>query len=125
MGRVGIMGKLWAFLKEHGGAITAVLLLLTVALYAGNLQQRVASAEEEIKTVRDQMIKADTKGEDRVVRIYDKLEGFSKKLDDFTKEQRDHLIADANHNRDIAISLQAVSNDLKAIKEELNRRKRQ
>lgn len=112
------------FLKEHGRAITAVILLLGIAVYAGNLHQRVASAEEEIRNVRDRSLQTEKMSEDRVVRIYDKLEGLSKHLDDFTKEQRDHVIADTNQNKDIAVNLQMVSSDLKALREELNRRKK-
>jgi hypothetical protein len=66
------------FFQGTGNAITAIAVLLGAAIYAGNLQQRVASAEDEIKTVRDQAIQAGKTSEERIVRLYDKLEGFSK-----------------------------------------------
>lgn len=118
------MVKTWSFFKEHGAAVTAVLAVLAVVVYAGSMHQRVASAEDDLRTIQDQVIRADKTAEDRVVRIYDKLDGFSQKLDAFTKEQRDHLLADANQYREISVNIQSVADDLKAIREDLKHRKR-
>ena len=118
------MAKVWDTLKEHGTAITALVAVCAVVVYAGILHQRVASAEQDIEKMQSQVIRADKTAEDRVVRIYDKLDGFAQKLDDFTKEQRDHLLSDADQYRDISVKLQTVSDDLKAIREDLHRRKK-
>jgi uncharacterized membrane-anchored protein YhcB (DUF1043 family) len=114
------MRELWDFVTTHAVALTLVITLASAvivgALYIGSLGTRVAQAEDAIKTMGKQVDKIDTTDEERVKRIYDKLDIVTNKLDLFTRDMQQHYLADAETSKILAVNLQKMASDVEIIR---------
>ncbi len=125
MARDESMRQLWWFITDHAVALALVVTIIggviVGAVYVGNLGARVVQAEDAIKEMGTQVQKVDSTDEERVKRIYDKLDSVTTKLDAFTHEMRQHYMDDAEHSKIIAVNLQKLTSDLEAIRGRMER----
>jgi hypothetical protein len=125
MARDESMRQLWWFITDHAVALALVVTIIggviVGAVYVGNLGARVVQAEDAIKEMGTQVQKVDSTDEERVTRIYDKLDSVTTKLDAFTHEMRQHYMDDAEHSKVIAVNLQKLTSDLEAIRSRMER----
>jgi len=125
MARDESMRQLWWFITDHAVALTLVVTIIggviVGAVYVGNLGARVVQAEDAIKEMGTHVQKVDSTDEERVKRIYDKLDSVTTKLDAFTHEMRQHYMDDAEHSKVIAVNLQKLTSDLEAIRVRMER----
>jgi hypothetical protein len=119
------MREIWWFITDHAVALTLVVTIIggiiVGAVYVGNLSARVAQAEDAIKEMETQVQKVDSADEERVKRIYDKLDSVTTKLEAFTHEMRQHYMDDAEHSKVIAVNLQKLTSDIEAIRSRMER----
>ena len=119
------MREMWWFITDHAVALTLVVTIIggviVGAVYVGNLGARVVQAEDAIKEMGTQVQKVDSTDEERVKRIYDKLDSVTTKLDAFTHEMRQHYMDDAEHSKVIAVNLQKLTSDMEAIRGRMER----